>query len=139
MSAEVTVIAPQTSRRPWRSCALSRGSSRSDARYTKIPTGTFTRKIQCQLSTSVRIPPSSTPIDPPPEATKPKTPMAFARSAGSVKSIIMSESETAETIAPPSPCTARAVTSITSPFESPQTIDATVKSTIPIRKSFRWP
>ena len=44
------------------------------------------------------MPPSSTPSDPPPEATKPKTPIAFARSAGSVNSIIISDSATAETI-----------------------------------------
>jgi len=36
---------------------------------------------------------------PPPAATKPKTPIAFARSAGSVKSVITSPNETAETIA----------------------------------------
>ena len=54
------------------------------------------------------IPPRSTPRLPPPEATKPKMPIAFARSAGSVKSVIMSESATAETIAAPRPCTARA-------------------------------
>ena len=57
-------------------------------------------------------PPSSTPIEPPPEATKPKMPIAFARSAGSVKRVIISESATAETTAPPTPCTARAPISI---------------------------
>ena len=65
------------------------------------------------------MPPSSTPIDPPPEATKPKTPIAFARSAGSVNSIIISDSATAETIAPPTPCTARAITSISCDVASP--------------------
>jgi hypothetical protein len=72
----------------------------------------LTRKIQCQLSTSVRIPPASTPITPPPERTNPKTPIAFARSACSVKRVINSESATAETIAPPIPWTARAPMSI---------------------------
>ena len=103
------------------------------------PTGTLTRKIQCQLRTSVRMPPSSTPIDPPPEATKPKTPIAFARSAGSVNSIIISDSATAETIAPPTPCTARAITSISWVVASPQRVEATVKSPIPITNSRRWP
>jgi hypothetical protein len=46
-------------------------------------------------------------VDPPPEATKPKTPIAFARSPGSVKIVIISESATADTTAPPTPCTAR--------------------------------
>ena len=63
----------------------------------------FTRKIQCQASASVMMPPSSTPIEPPPEATKPKIPIAFARSAGSVKRVIISDSATAETTAPPTP------------------------------------
>jgi hypothetical protein len=40
---------------------------------------------------------------PPPAATKPKTPIAFARSAGSVNSVIISESETADATAPPTP------------------------------------
>ena len=47
---------------------------------------------------------------PPPAATKPKTPIALARSAVSVNRLIISESETAETTAPPRPCTARAAT-----------------------------
>ena len=59
----------------------------------------------------VRIPPRRTPIVPPPAATKPKTPIAFARSAGSVNSVTISDSATADTTAPPRPCTARAPTS----------------------------
>ena len=47
---------------------------------------------------------------PPPAATNPKTPIAFARSTGSVKRLIISDNDTAETIAPPRPCTARAPT-----------------------------
>jgi hypothetical protein len=33
------------------------------------------------------MPPSRTPIEPPPEATKPNTPIAFARSAGSLNAL----------------------------------------------------
>ena len=40
---------------------------------------------------------------PPPESTKPKTPIALARSAGSVKSSMISENATADTMAPPRP------------------------------------
>ncbi len=79
---------------------------------TATPIGRLTRKIQCQSSRSVRMPPSSTPMLPPPAATKPKTPIAFARSAGSVNRFIISESETADATAPPTPCTARALTSM---------------------------
>ena len=106
---------------------------------TAIPTGTLTRKIQCQSRTSVRTPPSSTPSDPPPEATKPKTPIAFARSAGSVNSVIISESATADTTAPPMPCTARAPTSISCDVANPHADDASVNSAIPSRNSRRCP
>jgi hypothetical protein len=113
------------------------GSSRSERRQTATPIGRLTRKIQCQSSQFVSTPPSSTPSEPPPAATKPKTPIAFARSAGSVKRFIISESETAEATAPPSPCTARAPTSSPCAFARPQQSDADVKRTMPETKSRR--
>ena len=85
-----------------------------------MPIGKLTRKIQCQSSESVRTPPSSTPMRRRPTATKPKMPIAFARSAGSVNSVIISESETADATAPPSPCTARAPTSSPCVVDRPQ-------------------
>ena len=85
------------------------------------------------------MPPSVTPMLPPPAATKPKTPMALARSAGSVKRVIMSESDTADAIAPPTPCTARAPSRSSWLVETPQASDASVKSEIPVRNSRRWP
>ena len=36
-----------------------------------MPIGTLMKKIQCQLIASVSTPPSSRPIEPPAEATKP--------------------------------------------------------------------
>ena len=76
---------------------------------------------------------------PPPAATKPKTPIALARSAGSVKSVIISESETADAVAPPKPWIERAAISM--PFVSarPQASDASVNSVMPARKSRRCP
>ena len=100
---------------------------------TATPTGTLTRKIQCQSSVSVSTPPSRTPIDPPPEATNPKTPIAFARSAGSVNSVMMSESATAETMAPPTPWTARAAMRTPCEPAKPQATDAAVNNEIPAR------
>ncbi len=76
---------------------------------------------------------------PPPDATKPKIPIAFARSAGSVKSVIISESATAETTAPPRPCTARATIRSSCEFASPQAAEASVNRTIPARNSLRCP
>ena len=57
---------------------------------------------------------------PPPERTKPIIPIAFARSAGSVNRIMISESAIAETIAPPRPWTARATMRNVCEFASPQ-------------------
>ena len=47
--------------------------STSPAMSAAMTIGMLTRKIQCQSSTSVSTPPSSTPMLPPPEATKPIT------------------------------------------------------------------
>ena len=102
-----------------------------------MPIGTFTRKIQCQLIASVSTPPSRTPIDPPPAATKPMTPIAFARSPGSVNRVMISESATAATIAPPTPCTARAPIRNSCEPATPQASDAPVNRARPARKSRR--
>src|SRR5215211_4162348 len=99
----------------------------------------FTRKIQCQLNRSVRIPPARTPATPPPESTNPKMPIALARSAVSVNSVITSENATAETSAPPKPWTARIPTSSSCEVERPHPSEAAVKTPIPIRNSFRCP
>lgn len=68
-----------------------------------MPSGTFTRKIQCQLKSLVSAPPSTAPMHPPPEQTKPYTPIALVRSAVPVNRFMMSESDTASTTAPPRP------------------------------------
>ena len=52
-----------------------------------------------------------TPTAPPPDITKPKTPIAFARSPGSENRPMISASATAETAAPPRPWIARPATS----------------------------
>jgi hypothetical protein len=135
----VTVTAPATSTRRDSGATWSPGSTSLDRTRTAIPIGTFTRKIQCQFRASVRIPPSSTPIVPPPAATKPKTPIAFARSVGSVKSVTISESATAEAMAPPRPCTAREPTRSACEVASPQLSEARVKTATPIPNSRRWP
>ena len=66
-------------------------------------------------------------------------PIAFVRSTGSVKSVMIRESATADVTAPPSPCTALAVTRNASEFASPHESEASVNSVIPIRNSFRCP
>jgi hypothetical protein len=68
-----------------------------------IPIGTFTKKIQCQLIDWVRTPPTSRPTAPPAEATKAKTPMAFACSRGSGNMVTIMPRITADVMAPPAP------------------------------------
>ena len=80
-------------------------------------------------------PPSSTPTAPPPDITKPKKPIAFARSAGSENSPMISDSATAETAAPPRPWTARPATSSSALGASPQATEATVNDTRPAWKT----
>jgi hypothetical protein len=104
-----------------------------------MPTGTLTRKIQCQLRNSVSVPPSNTPAEPPPERTNPIVPIALARSAGSVNRIMISDSAIAETMAPPKPWIARAMIRNPCEFARPQSSDAIVNSTIPSRKMRFWP
>ena len=104
-----------------------------------MPIGRLTRKIQFQAKRSVSTPPSSTPAVPPPESTKPKIPIAFARSAGSVKIVMINESATTETIAPPKPCTALATTRNSSEPASPHASDVSVNSASPMRNRRRRP
>ncbi len=114
-------------------------STRRTARIpTTTPSGTLIAKIQCH-ETSVRMPPSSRPMDPPAEATKPKTPMAFPCSFGSGNIITIIPRTTAEFSAPPTPCTKRAAISTSWLGESAQTSEAAVKTAMPMRKIRRWP
>ena len=75
------------------------------------PIGRLTKKIQCQLIAWVITPPSSSPIEAPAAATKLKTPIAFACSAGSGNIVTIMPRITAEAIAPPTPWTNRATIS----------------------------
>src|SRR6266700_3571271 len=92
MSDAVMVTAPAISRLAAGAEPRPGGNRTRESAKTATPIGRLTRKIQCQLSALVRTPPSSTPILPPPAATKPKTPIAFARSAGSVNKFMTDES-----------------------------------------------
>ena len=76
---------------------------------------------------------------PPPAATKPMKPIALARSAGSVNSVMTSDSATALTTAPPRPCTARATTRAAGEPASPHTTEAPVKQAMPVTNIRRWP
>jgi hypothetical protein len=52
---------------------------------------------------------------------------------------MISESDTADAIAPPTPCTARAATSIPCVVERPHASELSVKSVMPEMNRRRWP
>ena len=70
MSAAVISAAPGTSAPPFRPGPRSAGNSCTAAIAAPTPTGTFTKKIQCQFTAEVSTPPSNSPTAPPAEATK---------------------------------------------------------------------
>ena len=114
-------------------------SSRSVITAVAMPIGTLTKKIQCQLIAWVSTPPASSPIEPPAEATNAYTPIARACSPGSGNIVTIMPSTTAEVIAPPMPCTKRAMTSISWLCASPHSSEAAVKTNSPARKTVRRP
>ena len=71
----------------------------------------FTYRHQRQDRYSVSTPPSSRPMAAPPPAIAPKMPNALARSAGSVKVVVSSDSAAGASSAPKTPCSAREATS----------------------------
>ena len=105
-----------------------------------IPTGTLTKKIHSQPRYSVSTPPSSTPAAAPLPATAPQIPKALFRSAPPCrKAVLMIASVAGETIAPPSPCSARKAISQAPLSAKPHISDPNVKTAIPIMNTLRRP
>jgi hypothetical protein len=103
------------------------------------PSGTLTKKIQCQSIACVITPPASSPTEPPAEATNAYTPIARACSRGLGNIVTIMPRITAEVIAPPTPCTKRAPTSTALLPASPHSSEASVKTAIPARNIRRRP
>ena len=103
-----------------------------------MPIGTFTKKIHRQDRPEVRMPPSSGPIATARPVTAPQTPNATPRSLPR-KASASSASDTANMMAPPTPCTARDSWSISGLTAKPHSTDAQVNTTSPIRYSSRRP
>ena len=91
------------------------------------------------LEESVRTPPSSTPTLPPPAMQNPKTPIAFARSAGLHEEAHDQRERDRGDDCAAEPLDRARSDSIPSLVETPHRIDAAVKKAIPPRNSRRWP
>ena len=137
--APVTSPAPSPSAPARRPAPWSGSIIRRAATAVKTPMGRLMKKIQCQLSSWVMTPPASSPTAAPAEATKANTPMARARSRGSVNIVTIMPRITAEVSAPPAPWANRAAISMTWLVASPHSSEATVKTPRPARKTFRRP
>ena len=103
------------------------------------PMGMLMKRIQRQLSRSVRMPPSSTPAAPPAPPIAPQIPTARLRSAGSVKVVVMIDRLAGAMIAPPSPWTNRAMISTLWLLASPPANDDSANSTRPVTNTRRRP
>ena len=98
------------------------------------PTGTFTKKTQRQLSESVMIPPRSGPAATASPTVEPHMAIAPARS-GPVYSAPISASAVANSAAPPTPWSARAMSSDNTFHATPHRNEATLKMTTPPAKT----
>ena len=100
--------------------------------------GTLSQKIHCHESPSTTAPPITGPSATPSPPMPPHAPSASPRFAGgtAAERIVRVRGVT---IAPPSPCTARAAISVSTLGASAAAADATVKMPSPITKSRRRP
>lgn len=105
-SSAMTSSWPTGSTRRGRAARDSGTCRRVRARATR-PTGRFTQKMERQPTESTSTPPTSGPAAMEMPATAPHAPMARARSAGSVKVLVMIDMATGLSIAPPTACTIR--------------------------------
>ena len=100
-----------------------------------IPTGTLTKKIHGHERNSTRSPPASRPAAAPPVAIAAQTPIALFRSGPSAKVVVMIESAAGEISAAPRPWSPRQRMSTVDESASPFSSEATVKTTMPARKT----
>ena len=103
-----------------------------------IPIGTFTKKMYRQERPLVSTPPSSGPMATARPVTVPQTPKATPRSRPRNASA-SSASDTANMIAPPTPCKPRDSCSISVVAANPHSTDAPVNTARPTRYSSRRP
>ena len=103
-----------------------------------IPIGTFTKKIHRQDSPEISMPPSNGPMATARPVTAPQTPNAMPRSLPR-KASASNASDTANMIAPPTPCKARDSWSISVVTAKPHSAEAQMNTTRPMRYIRRRP
>ena len=118
---------------PWLSFSRRNASGASTS-----PIGTFSQKIQCHEIPLTTAPPTSGPIATASPPMPPQAPSARPRRAGgtAAERIV---SVSGVTIAPPTPCTARATSSAVAVGASAAAAEASVKMPMPIENIRRRP
>ena len=95
-----------------------------------MASGTFMRKAARQETFSTRKPPRMGPRAVVTPESPAQVPMALPRSSPSKEELMMAR-EPGTSIAPPTPCTARATISMSGLVESPHHTEASVKMAMP--------
>ncbi len=137
-NSAITSACPTGSRR--RACgARDSGTKRSVSASAASPTGTFTQKIERQPTDSTSAPPSTGPSAMLRPTVAPHTPIACARSRGSVNTLRMIDIATGLSIEPPTACIIRKATSAPSDDATLHSSEPSVNSTSPSEKTRRLP
>jgi hypothetical protein len=101
-------------------------------------TGILTKKNHRHDSTWVKKPPTNGPIAEPTPPTAPNRPIPTERCSGG-KALLTIDSPSANSIAEPTPCTARAAISCHSAWATPLAMEATPNRTSPASMTLRRP
>ena len=129
----VAVTAPTTSNRPGRRTVSVTKSGASAS--TASPIGTLMNIAQRHEPMSVSTPPSSRPMDAPPEETAPNSARARCRSASSRAEVVSRASTLGAARAAPTPWRARAATSSSALGARPPSSEASTNTASPASKT----
>ena len=119
--------------------ALDSGTKSAVSTMAAMPTGTLTQKMPRQPTVSTSRPPVIGPSAMLSPTTPPQTPMALARSLGSMKVLVMMDIATGFSIEPPTACTIRNATSQPSPGATLHSSEPSAKVARPVWKVRRLP
>ncbi len=115
--------------------ARDSGTNFSVSSSAATPTGRLSQKIDRQPTDSTSSPPTSGPAAMETPMTAPQTPIARARSRGSVKVLVMIDMATGFSIDPPTACTMRKITSVWRFGATEHSAEPAVKTARPVMKT----
>ena len=123
-----------------RGCGARDSGTKIAARMpAAMPTGMLTQKIERQPMESTSAPPTTGPSARLTPTTPPQTPIALARSRGSVNTLVMIDMATGLSIDAPTACSTRATISQLRLGARLHSRDATVKTVSPVWNTRRRP